>query len=290
MTFSLATVEDGQVIRNVDGDADVPWWSFTKFLIAATALALVRDGVLRLDDLLPGRRYSLRQLLQHRAGLPDYGALQSYNEAVSRDDDAWPVDTMLRRVGADRLRFEPGQGWAYSNIGYLVARQHLEASCGVGIDDIMRRWLFAPLGITAPRVVRTRSDIRGLSALPSYDPAWVYHGVVVGPLKDAALLLDRLMTSDLLPAHMIAEMCDGLAIEGAASDRPWVTTAYGLGVMSGTDRHGSHVIGHSGAGPGSVIAVYHHVHAHPATTRAVFSPGEDVGMVEAVAFAAAGRD
>ena len=94
-----------------NGDAaDVPWWSFSKTVIAAAALALVRDGRLALDEPLPDRPYTLRQLLQHRAGLTEYGRLPAYHEAVARNEDAWPADEMLARTAADRLVYEPGNG------------------------------------------------------------------------------------------------------------------------------------------------------------------------------------
>ena len=68
-------VREGVAVTS-DGDtADVPWWSFSKTVIATAALALVRDGCLTLDELLPDRPYTLRQLLQHRAGLTEYGRL-----------------------------------------------------------------------------------------------------------------------------------------------------------------------------------------------------------------------
>src|ERR1019366_1353650 len=122
MDIAVAIATTERIIRNDGADAVVPWWSFTKTLISTAALALVRDGVLRLDDRLPGRPYSLRMLLQHRAGLADYGDLRDYHEAVSRDDNAWPSEMLMERVDAERLWFEPGQGWAYSNIGFRAAR------------------------------------------------------------------------------------------------------------------------------------------------------------------------
>ena len=53
-------------------------------------------------------------------------------------------------------------------------------------------------------------------------------------------------------------MTAGWPLGGAIEGRPWRTTAYGLGVMTGTGPEDSRVIGHTGpGGPGSVIAVYH---------------------------------
>jgi CubicO group peptidase (beta-lactamase class C family) len=51
MTISVAMAEAGRVVRDDGADALVPWWSFTKALIAAAALALVRDRVWRLLSL-----------------------------------------------------------------------------------------------------------------------------------------------------------------------------------------------------------------------------------------------
>lgn len=287
MKTGVAIVEAGRIVRNDDAEMVVPWWSFTKTLMAAAALALARDGALRLDDLLPGRPYSLRLLLQHRAGLADYGGLKSYHEAVSRDEAAWPSPVLMQAADAERLRFGPGRGWGYSNIGYLFARQHLEALCGENLDALLRRLVFDPLGIAEPRVALARGDLDGvtLGSISSYDPQWVYHGLVVGPLQDAALLLHRLLTADFLPADLLAEMTSGWPVGGAIEGRPWRTTAYGLGVMTGTGFENSRVIGHTGGGPGSVIAVYHHPDAIPPFTTAAFSPGEGTGQVESEAFA-----
>jgi CubicO group peptidase (beta-lactamase class C family) len=285
--IAVAIVETGRIVRDDSAEIVVPWWSFTKTLIATAALALACDGALRLDDRLPGRPYSLRLLLQHRAGLADYGGLKRYHDAVSHDEAAWPCQTLMQAVDAERLLYEPGRGWGYSNIGYLMARQHLEALCGENLSALLRRLVFDPLEIAGPRVALTRGDLDGvtLGNVSSYDPQWVYHGLVVGPLQDAALLLHRLLTTDFLPAHLFAEMTSGWPVAGIIEGRPWRTTAYGLGVMTGTGPENSRVIGHTGGGPGSVIAVYHHPDATPSFTAAAFSSGEDSGRVEAEALA-----
>ena len=78
-----AAVVDGTVAVGDVADPPVPWWSFTKTVLAAAALVLVDAGRLTLDTPLAGQRYTLRQLLQHRAGVPDYGSLADYHDAVA---------------------------------------------------------------------------------------------------------------------------------------------------------------------------------------------------------------
>src|SRR5262245_34684510 len=73
--------------------ASVPWWSFTKTALATVALQLVAQGHLSLDDLIDSRPYTLRQLLQHRAGVPDYSGLAAYHEAIRQGDTATSAES-----------------------------------------------------------------------------------------------------------------------------------------------------------------------------------------------------
>jgi CubicO group peptidase (beta-lactamase class C family) len=283
---SFALLEAG-MLKQAQGIArPVPWWSFTKTILAAAALALVRDGRLALDRAVTGRPFTLRQLLQHRAGVADYGDLAAYHEAVARGDAPWSVSELLERTGAARLRYEPGQGWSYSNIGYLMVRELIEETIGEDLNAAISRLVLHPLGVVEARIVQTPADLAGVAmgAASSYDPGWVYHGLVVGPLRDAGLLLDRLMTGELLPPHLLEAMAGAHPAGGPFPGRPWKTPGYGLGLMIGIASGGHKVMGHTGRGPGSVIAVYHQPEAEPRVTAAAFAFGEGTGQVEATAF------
>jgi CubicO group peptidase (beta-lactamase class C family) len=284
--MTMRTVVEGdRVIDGNDAETLVPWWSFTKTLIAAAVLALVRDGRLRLDASMPAKPYTLRQLLQHRAGVPNYGGLAAYHRDVEADREPWPVAELLRAVDADALRFSPGAGWEYSNVGYLLLRQTIEQACGCDLDAALQRLVFAPLAVAGPRVAFMRADLADvdMGEAASYHPGWVYHGLVVGRLSDAALVLDRLLTGNLLPPNLLHEMCTAYPLGGPLAGRPWRTTGYGLGLMIGTGPNDRRVLGHTGGGPGSVVAVYHCPEFR--RTVAAFSPGSDENAVESVAFA-----
>ena len=84
-----------------------------------------RQGEVVARQLLQNRPYTIRQLLQHTAGLNTYGG-PPYCAAVAAGDPVWPVAELLARVKADRLIFSPGEGWAYSDVGYLFVRQLIE--------------------------------------------------------------------------------------------------------------------------------------------------------------------
>src|SRR5688572_18368206 len=150
-------MENGAVAAADGAEQLVPWWSFTKTVIAAAALVLVAQGRLKLDERLPGRAFTLRQLLQHTAGVANYGELAAYHEAVARGDEPWPIPTLLARADADRLRYAPARSWGYSNIGYLFARQCVEEAAGEEFGAAVARLVLKPLGIEGARLARTRA-------------------------------------------------------------------------------------------------------------------------------------
>lgn len=260
----------------------VPWWSFTKTVLATAALKLVAQERLSLDDPFNGRPYTLRQLLQHRAGVPDYGSLPTYHGAVQRGEKPWDVETLLNQVVSDRLEFEPGQGWRYSNVGYFFVRQKIEEMTGSDIGDALHQLVFDGLGLKSVRVVTTQNDLADTAwgNDRGYDPGWVYHGLLVGTADDAVRFLHKLMLGDILPSAILTEMIKPVPLGGPFPNRPWETTGYGLGLMIGRFAPAGSTLGHSGAGPDSVSAVYHFNGLSAPRTVAAFAQAENEGLTE----------
>src|SRR5262249_38883783 len=114
-----------------------------------------------------------------------------------------------------------------------------------------------------------------------YDPGWVYHGLLIGTPGDAVRFLHRLMSGDLLPPELLTEMTSPHRIdEQSLPGRPWETTGYGLGLMIGRMDSAGIAMGHSGAGPGSVSAVYHFGDRPSPCTVAAFAIGVEEGTAE----------
>ena len=146
------------------------------------------------------------------------------------------------------------------------------------LQPALDRLVLRPLGIEGARLASARHDLDNveMGQTRDYDPRWVYHGLLVGPLSQAALLLDRLLSGDLLPPELTAAMLEHHPVGGPIATRPWTTPGYALGLMSGGIIGGATMTGHTGGGPGSAIAAYR----SSARTAAAFSPGEDPGPVE----------
>jgi CubicO group peptidase (beta-lactamase class C family) len=261
----------------------VPWWSFTKTVLAATALSLVRDGLIGLDNPMPDQPFTLRQLLRHEAGLADYGELAEYHAAVTNSESAWSADEMMHRLDGARLRYPPGTGWRYSNVGYMLIGRLIELLTDLTLDDAVNQHALSPLGLSNVRFAKTRADLQAtpLGSTANYDPAWVYHGLLIGPISQAAIGLDRLLSGDLLPPGLLQEMQAARALGGPIHGRPWVTAGYGLGVMRGSIDGGFTLCGHTGCGPGSVIAVYRICDGDTSACCAAFEANTSEGDVEA---------
>lgn len=258
-----------------------PWWSFGKTVLATAAFKLADDGKLSLDAPQTGKPYTLRQLLAHCAGVPDYGDLADYHAAVARGDDAWPVDELLQRSRADTLLYAPGQAWAYSNIGYLFVRRQIEQAAGADLATALQELVFAPLGIAAEVFTRREQMARlAWTNLRGYDPNWVYHGLIAGTAADAARFLHMLSATCFLSRASREAMFDGTVLPSMVPSRPFGRPKMGTGLMIDLEGPFGRWFGHTGGGPGSVCAVYRFFDTFPQRTIAAFADDRDEGAIE----------
>ncbi len=280
MIISCTIVGDAEHIAG-PADALLPWWSFGKTVLAACAFKLAEQGKLQLDATLDGKPYTLRQLLAHRAGVPNYRPMPDYLAAVARGDNAWPVEDMLARADADTLLFAPGEGWSYSNIGYVYVRRCIERATDSDLRSALHATLFAPLGVHA-FMTRRREDMRRVhwANIRAYDPGWVYHGLILGTAPDAARFLHRLFGGNFLSPESKAAMFESIPLAFPLPDRPFVEPRPGTGLMiDPKSRHGM-MAGHTGGGPGSVSAVYRFPDRDPVRTVAAFADNDDEAALE----------
>ncbi len=280
----ISLVSNGQPLTSDRPGLMIPWWSFTKTVLAATALSLVRDGLLGLDAPILDQPFTLRQLLRHEAGLADYGELTEYHAAVANGESAWPACEMMQRLDGARLRYTPGTDWRYSNVGYMLIGGLIERLTDLTLDDALTQRILTPLGLSNVRFAKTAADLQAphLGITTDYDPAWVFHGLLIGPISQAALFLDRLFSQDLLSSSLLQQMQTTRTLGGLIPGRPWITPGYGLGVMQGSIDGGFSLCGHTGCGPGSVIAVYRSCDGDASACCAAFEASACEGTVEAL--------
>ncbi len=280
--IAACLIEDDRLLLDQGGARRVPWWSFTKTVIAVAALRLAEHGDLDLDALLPDLDVTLRQLLAHTAGLPDYGPLADYHRDVASNEPPWTIDKIIARAG-QRL-FAPDQGWSYSNIGYHHAGQAIAKASGRPLAEALTELVLVPAGATETRLALTPADTADVEGLDGYHPGWVYHGLLVGPLIEAAQVLASLASSALVSADGLAAMQQAYALP-AFTRGPWREPAYGLGLMLPVTVHGWRAVGHTGGGPGSACAIYAHHRDGAVRVAAVWAAEADGVDVETEAVA-----
>ncbi|HEX5165789.1 MAG TPA: serine hydrolase domain-containing protein, partial [Thermomicrobiales bacterium] len=242
-------------------DARFYVYSVTKTLLAALTLQSVERGDVDLDraiqEYLPGyplaTSVTLRQVLNHTAGLPDYGGMPEYVTAVrAHPKSAWSPQVFLDQTVANGLLFPPGEGWVYSNIGYLTIRLLLERVSGLSFRTLVDRQIVEPLGLVATTVAETLDDTAALTPGYSgwidphgpvtdisrrYHPGWVSHGVVISTASDLARIIDAIFAGRLAPSSLLPEMLTPVQVP---MQHPlFVEPSYGLGVMLDPgSRHG----------------------------------------------------
>jgi D-alanyl-D-alanine carboxypeptidase len=128
--------------------------SVSKTLTAAVTLQLVDEGKLGLDQpvapLLPeyrlDKRITVRMLLDHTSGLPDYFLNVKINRPLQRAPDAtWTPAQALAFVPKGHAT--PGRRWIYSNANYLLLGELVERVTGQPIATEIRERLLTPLGL-----------------------------------------------------------------------------------------------------------------------------------------------
>ncbi|MFL5914817.1 MAG: serine hydrolase domain-containing protein [Gaiellaceae bacterium] len=127
-----------------------PIASITKTMTATAVLLLQAEHRLNLDNRIcvylarcPGawRPITIRELLSHTAGLPEYLFLRETQGPSAPQTLAAAVHLLERQP----LDFRPGTKSAYSNSGYLVAGLIIEHVSGESYGDFIREHVFRPL-------------------------------------------------------------------------------------------------------------------------------------------------
>lgn len=158
--------------------------STSKQFTAACVLLLEQDGALALGDAvrthvteLPAcmERVTLRHMLLHTSGIPDYIGLLMKN-GVDVEDRASPQEALDVLAAVDDLEFPAGTRWSYSNSNYFLLAEVVERRAPVSMPEFARERIFAPLGMDSTRVrsdTRVLIENRALSFSPAPRGRWV---------------------------------------------------------------------------------------------------------------------
>jgi CubicO group peptidase (beta-lactamase class C family) len=130
--------------------------SITKQFTSMLVMQLVAEGKIKLEapvtTYLPdyrkdtGSRITVRHLLNHTSGLPNYTSFPAFFENNGRNP--FDVDTFVKQFASGDLEFEPGSKFAYSNSGYFLLGAILEKVAAKPYEQLLKERIFGPLGMT----------------------------------------------------------------------------------------------------------------------------------------------
>lgn len=177
--------------------------SDSKMFTAEAVMLLKADGKLDYNDdvrkyipTLPYEGITIRQLLNHRSGLPRYDAMA---------DKHWPDrkkpfsnDAMIKMLAEKKPEVygAPDAGFFYNNINYALLATVVESASGQHFEDFMRERIFEPLGMTHSYIYSMRNE----SEVSMYMPTEV-HGHEMyrsGPVKTQNDYLNGVMGDKIM--------------------------------------------------------------------------------------------
>jgi CubicO group peptidase (beta-lactamase class C family) len=151
-----------RALAKIDAQTNFRLASCSKQFTAMAVMLLVHDGKLgyeeKLGEVFPdfpayGKAITVRHLLNHTSGLPDYEDLMAAEEkrkgAAIWSDTRQIQDAEVLRLleKAKAGQFAPGTRWSYSNSGYVVLGLVVAHVSGEPFSQFLRERIFAPLGM-----------------------------------------------------------------------------------------------------------------------------------------------
>lgn len=161
---AVMVIHDGEIVHQagygyanleertpIDADTAFRLASVSKQFTAMAVMLLAEDGKLAYDDpigrylpeLAPYEGVTIRHLLAHTGGLPEYYDIIDTSSGMPGNADA------LRLLGkmSDAV-FAPGERYAYSNPGYDMLASLVAAVSGMDFASFMQERIFVPIGMT----------------------------------------------------------------------------------------------------------------------------------------------
>ena len=233
--------------------------SLSKTFVAVMLLQLVDDGTIGLDDLVVDHApeltiadgVTIRQLLAHRSGLPEYTDGELAPAVLADPARTWTPADVLELVADQPRDFAPDTQFAYSNTNYIVAGLLLEGVTGMTLAENLQSRIVEPLGLSSTYFAPddTRSPIGGFSnSLPGGDTNGDSYralettagaaGSLVSTASDLAIFIRALAHGEILDELTYAEMTKGLPDDGQtlgvfAADPPSTTGISNSGNVPG---------------------------------------------------------
>ena len=257
-------------------DGEVRIGSNTKTFVAVVILQLVQEGKISLDEpietYLPGllrgegidgTKITVRQLLQHTSGLPEYHDTLVLEKDIFQVKDNYYSHRDLLDVALGKpAAFEPGSQFTYTNTNYIVLTLLAERLEHRPFAEQIDKRIVEPLGLSRTYYPGPgEEDIRGTHPhgyhrntpteewkdITRIDPSWAGGaGAMISTPSELTKFIQATFDGTLLNQDSITEMK-----KTVDTDHPEIWMGgYGLGIFPMSLSCGGEAWGHSGGIPG----------------------------------------
>jgi CubicO group peptidase (beta-lactamase class C family) len=255
--------------------------SVSKQFTAMVIMLLEKQGKLNLSDSiaiffpdLPYHGITIRHLLNHTSGLPDYQAVMDrYWDKSKVAGNADNISYLVKYHPPGN--FPPGEKYEYSNTGYMLLASIAEKTSGRDFIEFCHEAIFDPLGMTSTDI-RTRAAKQSLpemawghlydsakqnfisaDSFPAFNYA-IWLGNRVGPGRVSSTTSDLLKWDRALYGKKIIdqESLENAFTPARLSDG--TLSNYGFGWQIKSDDKNGKIVFHTGDNPGyqTIIARY----------------------------------
>lgn len=124
--------------------------SISKQFTAMMVMICKEKGMLNYDDLvekyldIPYKGITIRNLLTHTSGLPDYQKVMDENWDKLKVAGNTEIMEYLNKY-KPKILFSPGDEYKYSNTGYVLLASIVEKVTGEDFVEMSNKWIFGPL-------------------------------------------------------------------------------------------------------------------------------------------------
>ncbi|MEO1242870.1 MAG: serine hydrolase domain-containing protein [Pseudomonadota bacterium] len=269
--FKARGVADRKTKAPVREDNLIRAASVTKTYVAALAVMASQEGVIDLDvsidaylsnetlaQLPPAPHPTMRQLLNHTSGAPEYYGTAAY---LSWDREE-PISTarVLATVTEWPPANAPGEAFSYSNTNYHLVALVLEAVYAKTLSSLLQEHLFEPLGLASTFYNQHRAPGDGIHGYGSLDDEWRdtfewrdNSGPSSG-VKASAADLATWMRALFAKDGVLSQVGAAMAENPIRDDAHWL---YGLGAEVYVSQYGDRYYGHTGDIFGYLTAVFY---------------------------------
>ncbi len=261
------------VAANIPNNTDTKFnlGSMNKMFTSVAIAQLVQAGKLSYTDTLANvlpdypnqeaaRKITIRQLLTHTAGLGDFFRPEFFQNR----DKYKSLSSYLSLFANDRLLFEPGSGWSYSNAGFIVLGVVVEKVSGENYFDYVKKHIFQPAGMINSDFYERDAAVPNMAVGYTYDdttdPLHISQRLLNTPFLPAKgssagggySTADDLLrfSRALLGYKLLSEALTDTITSGKVQSPRGPDLQYGYGFNVVTSFSGSHIIGHGGGSRG----------------------------------------